>query len=505
MLRPVRPLPRPASFAVPVPLIVALLALEALTGGLAVVASRLFPRADATALVLISMNALILCSPLLFRAIRRQFDLLEPTVVFAVAYGVMFVVRPLALLVSGDRIYVRPSRAIDFADSFEFTLLLALIGSATFIIGYAAPWGASVAARIPRPPRELHPGTALAGTLATVVVAIMLFLVFVGTSGGIGVITSFLSGRSPEQTSLFRGSTAYLYTAPYMLIPATILLLTLARIRHDIVLGSLGVLVLFIVLLRAVPMGSRMMLLPLCGGLYVVYYLRRDRRPSMASALLLCVIILLGSTILLGVRTASSRGDRGTGDVVRETLSNPMVVFDPLVSGADTEMVETLAVAVQEIPRTFPYAYGGTVLGDLLIRPIPRIAWDSKPLSPRERLIGELWPEEYAAGVANPEFSSLLYYYWDFGALGVAVGMAVYGLLARTLFEFWRTNRKLWVAQLFYALTLPFIVIGLRDSPADTTMRLAFVLGPLVLIAVLSKRHEDALSSRSEPTLSEAV
>ena len=46
------------------------------------------------------------------RIAQRRFDPFEPTVLFALAWGVMFVVRPLAMIAQSNYSYVRPTRTI---------------------------------------------------------------------------------------------------------------------------------------------------------------------------------------------------------------------------------------------------------------------------------------------------------------------------------------------------------------------------------------------------------
>jgi hypothetical protein len=93
-----------------------------------------------------------------------------------------------------------------------------------------------------------------------------------------------------------------------------------------------------------------------------------------------------------------------------------------------------------------------------------------------------------------------LYFYWDLGIFGVILGMALYGVLARYLHAYFRSRPGSLYAQVFYALALCFVVIGLRDSPVDTFVRACFVLAPVWGIFVVGRLPILERSRRSVPS-----
>jgi hypothetical protein len=62
-----------------------------------------------------------------------------------------------------------------------------------------------------------------------------------------------------------------------------------------------------------------------------------------------------------------------------------------------------------------------------------------------------------------------------------------YGVAARWLYEYFLRHREHLYVQVFYALALWFVVIGLRDSPVDTLMRAAFIVVPLWVLFRLAR------------------
>ncbi len=152
-------------------------------------------------------------------------------------------------------------------------------------------------------------------------------------------------------------------------------------------------------------------------------------------------------------------------------------------------MAPVLAAALTQIPEKLHYTYGRTIFGDLVTRPIPRVLWSDKPVLPRDKLIASLWPVQYRKGGINPEFSVLLYFFWDFGLAGVVVGMLAFGIAARVLFEYFLRHRASSAVQLFYSLALWFVVIGLRNSPVDTLVQSVFVVLPVWVALRVSLRR----------------
>ncbi len=90
--------------------------------------------------------------------------------------------------------------------------------------------------------------------------------------------------------------------------------------------------------------------------------------------------------------------------------------------------------------------------------------------------------------------------------IGVAVGLALYGLLARLLYEYFLLHRARLDVQVLYALSLWFLVIALRDSPVDTIVNLTFVVFPAWLVFRVAGKFSRSASVDCEPiTFSRAV
>jgi O-antigen polysaccharide polymerase Wzy-like protein len=421
--------------------------------------------------------AVVVAWPLVARVLRRRFDPFEPIVLFAIAYGVMFVVRPAFMIASDRLVYEGPRTSTDVSAGFSHMLALALVGAVAFVLGYEL----GLARRLANRRRSLGD----LDTHRTVVAASMIgalgvasFVVFLASSGP-SALSLILRGRSSELTSQVEGRSFYLWFSFFLLVPSSVAFLALGLERRRKLPLGIACALAAIFLLRTVPLGARIAILPLLGGVFVLYYLRKSSRPSPLALVGVALLALVASSFLSDLRGRGTRHESVGQTIVRST--RPARVFAPFRSSPDTEMAPVLAAAVQVIPKKLPYTYGRTILDDLVTRPIPRALWSDKPRPAREKLISFLWPVERRSGGINPEFSVLLYFFWDFGVAGVMVGMLLFGFATRFLFEYFCKHRYSLSVQVLYSLTLWFVVIGLRNNPVDTLVQFMFMVFPLWL------------------------
>jgi hypothetical protein len=424
---------------------------------------------------LLSATGVLLAAPLGRRLLERRFDLFEPIVLFAVAYGVMFVVRPAAMVATHHLAYDGPRTSTDVSATFTKMLVLALLGAVAFVAAYEAPLGGRIASGW-RGLSDVATPRVVVIALAIGLVGVGSFVAFLVSSSGVSSLSLIFRGRTAELSRDVAGTTFYLWYSFFLLVPATLLLVAVGLESRRKVLLIVGLALGALFLLRTVPLGARIAILPLVGGALVFAYLRRARRPSVVALVVFAVIALVGSAFLSDLRGRGTRGESVGQTIARS--AHPHRIVEPLTSGPDTEMAPVLAAALTKIPTKLHYTYGGTIFGDLLSRPIPRALWSDKPEVPRDKLIATLWPVERKKGGINPEFSILLYFFWDFGIPGLVAGMLLFGLAARALFEYFRAYRRSTAVQVLYSLALWFVVIGLRNSPVDTVVQAVFVVLP---------------------------
>lgn len=426
--------------------------------------------------------AIALALPLAQRVLVRRFDIFEPIVVFAFAFAVMFVVRPLSMLINNDMVYF----GVDVRRTLPLAVLLALAGAVAFVVAYELPWGRALAVRIPRPRGELDETRMAAAALFVGILGLLALFIVLPTSRGLSALDPLVNGRGAELGRVLTNTSTYLWYGSLLLIPASLAFFALALRRRRSGFVAAAAIFGSVALLRTIPTGNRLALLVYVGGAVVFVYLRRARRPGLATLAAGVVVALVGSYFFLTLRDPDSRAHALR--TVERVTSNPTRLFRPIVRGADAEMAPALAGALTVIPERLDYRFGGATLGDLVIRPIPRQLWPGKPYPPGHEVVTTVWPDAAMYGF-DPAFTPLLFFFWDFGVPGVLIGMATFGLVARLAYERMLQDSDRMDTQLLFAAFLWFMVIASRNDPADTVVQAAFLLVPLAAILAAARRR----------------
>ncbi len=452
------------------------------------VAVALSPSANTEQRLLLAAIAVVVLGPTLHAIGARRFDYFSPQTIFAAAWGMMFLARPVAMLYSNIFAFsMAGSPAEDVRPGFTTMLVAALLGAIAFQVGYFLR---SSAAPL-RPSRAVDWDDPLVFRLAVAFGALgtLLFAVFILHSGIHHAISALVHGRSSAQAALYQGSSAYLYDGIYLLTPATLLLvarLAFGGDRHRRLTAGLAWVFGALLVMRALASGGRTALLFLLGALLVFYFLRRGTRPRFSRVVIFLVASFLVVSVIAAERHVGHQSlVRGT---VLPVIEHPLHQVGVLLTGGDTSMASAFALETEIVPSRLHYRYGGATLGDLVIRPIPHQLWKNKPLAPEAALSQEIWPGAYRAGLAHPVYSVMGTFYFDLGLPGVVVGMLLIGLgygLVRSRLLGSRDTGLILVT----AAVIPLLVTGLRDSFPDTIVHGVFVALPLVAAVAIVRRR----------------
>jgi oligosaccharide repeat unit polymerase len=433
--------------------------------------------------VLTTGVGLVLLIPIASRARRRRFDPFEPIVIFALAWGVMFVVRPAAILIRGDTNFY----GVDIRSKLGLAIFLGLVAAVAFLVGYELPLGRHAALRLPSPPERFSTPTATAGAYVVAGVGVLALALFLPTSAGVAALKPLLHGRGSQLDQVIQNHTTYLWWASLFVVPAALVAVALAVADRRPATMVAGLVLTALALLRTIPIGNRIYLLTFAGGVITFLYVRRGRRPRVVTLAVGLLLALTVSHILLAFRTSETRSQAtDLGSVV----TAPQEIFTPLTQGADAEMAPALAGALLAVPSRLHYRYGGATFGDLIRRPIPRQLWHDKPQTPTEQVVQTVWPVAVRTGAFNPALTPVFFFFWDFSVFGVLVGMAAYGFGARVLYEHFLLHRTNLVSQLGFSAGLWFLVVALRHDQVGVFIEALSLFVPMVIVFGFAARRE---------------
>jgi hypothetical protein len=421
--------------------------------------------------------------PLAMRHANGSLDLFEPLVTANFVLAVMFVGRPLGDLITGETIHL----GYDVLPTFDEALLVALVGVGAFQLGYWPRVGRTLARRWPKPP-AFNPRLARFAAWGYVGLGAALFSLFLATQGGIGLLVALMRGRggTDNDNLVFLSSTGYFYNGILLFSAAALVFFALAiltrRRRYFLEFAATALVTLFFFGSR----GDRSQALPLLMAVPTFWYLWRDRRPRARTVVLVLLAGLLVSGWQRETRTADTASRTALTDSLIDAISAPVSSIGDTLTGADAEMFDTLANFLLVVPEAVPFEPGLTVR-DVLLRAVPRPLWPDKPGEGGTAVFEILWPgrlDQSRAAAASSILGSL---YLDSGLLSVALGMFLIGALSSALWAWSRRHERSAIAQMIYAMGLPFVVILMRGNIQGTLARMLFLLVPLVLLLWLTR------------------
>lgn len=435
-----------------------------------------------TDVALLTAAGISLLLPILVRIAQRRFDVLEPLTLFGIAWLVMFFARPIAMLVTGRfEVSGYPIR-----DGFDPMLLLALVGGVGFLLGYALPIGRDLGLTLPGLPAAWRPNVAVTYSVAITLLGISLFGVFIASSGGLNALRSLLTGR--QETLVFfleNRTTAYIYAATALTLPAALFLIATAIQKKSIVLRAMGFFVLSIGAAIVVPSGIRSWLLPFLGAPFVLGYLSRRRRPGAGMLFIVAFLAFTVNGFLAEFRQSDVRQSVGTAQLLTQNVTRVANGWDRFILGGDTEMPDLLSLVVLQVPAVIPFQHGAAT-AQVFVQAVPRQFWPSKPRPGDEMFTQRLFIDP-GLNPTSRQYTPLANFYIDFGYIGALIGMLLIGLAARTHYEYLRANEDNPGVQLFYASTVFFWIVLFRGSIGDVSGRLFWVVPPLLLGMLLAK------------------
>jgi hypothetical protein len=433
--------------------------------------------------LLLTGVAIVTIAPAVARY-RSEHTMLDPLIWGSLTLAVMFVVRPLALVLYQQTSY----KGFDLTAQFDQVLVMATVGALAFAVGYRANVGRRFARIVPVVPDDSDDNSVILFAVGVCFVA-MLAYAEAAISIGVSPTAVFSTGfvQNPNQSS------AYLYLAPYMPVPAALLLFRtgLRRKQVSVVVASLLVVVVMVNIIAS--SGKRFWTLLFLSA-FVLYPILRFRwrvplRFGIPAVLVMLIFVQATQDRRAGDnrRAVKSTEPSITSSLI-ETTIHPARSVKALLLGPTIEMFDADDLEFQYVPQTLGY-HPFSAIENLVAAPIPRQLWPSKPFNSDGILDKTFFGEHgVTSSSASVAFSVLGGFYYDSGLIGVALGMLFIGTLLRVLYEYFTTHRDNEFVIVMYSLALPIIPILMRGNLADTFSRALFIFAPVPIVALCARR-----------------
>lgn len=433
---------------------------------------------ESVCFALATLLALLSILPWVVGHLRRRFDMLEPAVVLGLIVLLAYVLPGFGILAGADVAWQRAGwRArLPTLTLLAPALALAVAGLGSFLGSYYA-----TGAVLRRPPSlpgpSADPRRLRRWTVVFAVGAVVSLTVFVVLVGGPVELLSRLNDR----VRLFAGLN-------YLLAPVTALIsLALVHFCRDLAeRGAVrwrvwaGVGAAFGVNLLQ---GSKTSVLGTAFAFLAAHHYFRRRVSTLAAVSAAVVGIVAAMAYDLFFREYL---------VIRAVVSldlslNPLEVvrlgWAAFSSNAFVQL-PVLMLMLDGMPDVLPFQLGRPYIA-LLLMPIPRALFPSKPPVGTEIFSSAFFPDLLVDGTSMPT-SMLGEFYFNFGPAGVLVGCAVAGVIARRMYARAEHARpSTWdvaVYGAFVATLFPWV----RGDTFGPTIFFLTVVGPVLLLRRLS-------------------
>ena len=380
---------------------------------------------------LIGTAILIIASIPLF--VRKDYSLFEPAtfVILLVLFGT-----PLKLLYAiatynEDKHVAKLLMNFEYPEFFIPALVTVAIGWVCFVIGYQLKIPRSPVEHLFMPRRNAWDGRSLQLVmLILVVVSITCFVGFIVTAG---VSFSSLSGMSSKRFSDEAGSAASrIHSVKYFLYRGAAIskflvylgIIWLLSRRKSFVswTGALIAFAFFQTVFLSFVMSNRAgVVLVMLDCLVIFFYMRNTLN-------LKALLTVFGLSVLLLIPMLAGRAkEESTGSgLIKKTLA-----------GRDLLDITKTCHIINGVPAKMDYLYGETLWG-WMAAPVPSSMWESKPMWAGKGPFINQHIFHDKAGISGVPPGLIAELYWNFGYLGVFLGMFSLGALLRHLFNSFR-------------------------------------------------------------------
>lgn len=421
--------------------------------------------------------------------LRRPFDMLEPTVVVGFIVMLAYVLPAFGMLAGTDVSWARGGESRASRPMLQLlapALALVIAGVGSFQLAYYGTGAFESRARgtsAPSNAGRLHAGREVDArrlrrwTLLLAALAAPALLAFMIIVGG----PAELLNRLNDRVRLFAGLN-------YLLVPITSLLaLALVhycrdlaetgRVRWSVWAASAAALAVNLL------QGSKTNVLGIAFAFLAGHHYFR-RRVSTFAALVAAVVAVVAAMVYdLYFREYLVIREVVSIDLTLSPFEVARLGWAAFASNAFVQL-PVLMLMLDGIPNIIPFQLGRPYVA-LLLMPIPRAIFPGKPPVGTEIFSNAFFPDLLVDGTSMPT-SMLGEFYFNFGPLGVIIGAAIAGWVARRAYRLVSHGHlSLWnvaVYGAFVAMLFPWI----RGDTFGPTVFFVQLVGPVLLLRRLT-------------------
>lgn len=427
-------------------------------------------------MVISLMLAGILIVPLVLASLHHYLDPISPVFMFAGTWLVMFVLRAVFNLQSGD---MTLRGRYDVGEWYFDALLLASFGAVCFYLAYYATLGRNITL-------QRRAATNCSNPRAFVLAA---YLIALPTS----VVTVALrSGRIP------RLPTAYIYMVPTMLLGCSLILLGIGLFYGRARWTVTGLLLGSGFIVNAVLVANRFMILLGVVSMMTVWFTRSGRKipfTTVAIGAIGAIFLVIGPVLAWGSTAAKELPPTERLQYAGASIGDSWETF---IEGPTNEMLPALALEISTQDSVWKQS-PGYVSQQLMGHWIPRVWWEEKRVSVPEYLYSLYFPASYEVSRANVQFSVLGELYFDSGWTGILIGMTTLGAIFGLAWKAFLMKSSNIVAHVAYA-PVPFMLMyTLRGDLALISSVALFLFLPVIVGGIFALLANSYSSARTIP------
>ena len=418
----------------------------------------------------------------------RAYDLFQPLTFIAWSVFIGMAARTLYVVTVDDattRDYLLLGRPPEFLMNAAMLVIVAL---ACFVAGYSAtpPRVALTRWRLLRH-HEWSPGRLALLVIVLVVIASTSTVLYLDRMGieALGLTELSAKRRLVVQGAQYEfASLGYYLWGANLFVYAFYLLLTYVIVTKRRLMSWLGIATLCLgataTVLPIITSSRTEALIPVVYAALIWHYLRNSNK---ASSIALLLVAVLSGAIMLGSLRALNQG--------RVQAVGDHFGIEAILGTRHWLDVTKTAHILDAVPEREGYQFGSTLVS-WVFAPIPRTLWLEKPIIRPGQIIGQvIYEGQFVKTGVPPGFIAELY--WNFGYPGVVIGMFLFGVWLRFVYNtfrpHFRENRN--ALLLYVGIMIPFALMLLGSDLSGTVLRAGtYTITMVVLLSLVSSRRK---------------